>query len=72
MAQLHEWMRTAQADAPYSYDPTAREEYVLQRVAQKAWEFFDRKIAGNFFFNLLGVTGRIARVFEEIFGPRPR
>lgn len=61
--RIEQWTREAVGGAP----PTN----ILQNINRRAWEWFHDNIAGNFIFRLLGIVGRIRKIWIEIFGPEP-
>ena len=69
--KIYEWARETQ-DSPFVQD--GDDAFLLQLttgIAVRAWLWFDSNIKSNFIFKLLGVTGKIEKIFTEIFGPRP-
>jgi hypothetical protein len=64
MAKIHEWHEELRQSAVY--EPTAQQLVTVIRI--KAWEFFRSKLNSGL-LRLLGISGRIREIFEELFGP---
>lgn len=65
--RIEQWTREAIDYAP----PTSHDINIVQNINRRAWEWFHNNIAGNFIFRLLGIVGRIRKIWIEIFGPEP-
>jgi hypothetical protein len=64
MAKVHEWHEELRASSVY--EPTAQQVVIVIKL--KAWELFRKRLNGGL-LKLLGISGRIREIFEELFGP---
>lgn len=73
MAQTKEWLQELEDREWDLYSQRDVKDKILAHFNERAWEWYRKNIKGfvGFALGLFGLSGKLHRLFVEIFGPEP-